>query len=205
MSESQERRIVEALLFASKDPVAETQLASKLPEGTDVAAILKQLQEEYAERGVVLSKIAGKWMFRTAEDLAFLLREEVIVRRKLSRAALETLAIIAYHQPVTRAEIEEIRGVMVSKGTLDVLLETGWIRLRQRRRVPGRPLTYGTSEEFLSHFGFATLDDLPGAEELKAAGLLDSIVPSENPLTPKVESEDSPVTLPETTQSNDSV
>ena len=176
---SQERRIVEALLFASDSPVAEQQLAARLPEGADVAAILAQLQREYAGRGVVLARIAGKWMFRTAEDLSFLLRKEVVVRRRLSRAALETLAIIAYHQPVSRAEIEEIRGVSVSKGTIDVLLETGWVRIRQRRRAPGRPLTYGTSEEFLAHFGFSDLGDLPGAEELKAAGLLDSVVPLE--------------------------
>ena len=176
---TQERRIVEALLFASDAPVAEEQLAARLPKGADVAAILARLQREYAGRGVVLARVAGKWMFRTAEDLSFLLRKEVVVRKRLSRAALETLAIIAYHQPVSRAEIEEIRGVSVSKGTIDVLLETGWIRLRQRRRAPGRPLTYGTSEGFLSHFGFSDLGDLPGAEELKAAGLLDSVVPLE--------------------------
>ena len=174
---SAERRIVEALLFAGASPVSEEQLASRLPKGTDVAALLADLQREYDGRGVVLRQVAGKWMFRTAEDLSFLLRKEVVVRRRLSRAALETLAIVAYHQPVTRAEIEEIRGVSVSKGTMDVLLETGWIRIRQRRRVPGRPLTYGTSEEFLTHFGFADLGDLPGAEELKAAGLLDSLIP----------------------------
>lgn len=177
MSDMRERRIVEALLFASDAPIGVDSLAERLPEGTDIPAILSSLKDEYAERGVVLVKVGGKWMFRTAEDLAFLLRKEVVVRKKLSRAALETLAIIAYHQPVSRAEIEEIRGVTVSKGTLDVLLETGWVKMGRRRRIPGRPLTYITSEAFLTHFGFADLGDLPGAEELKAAGLLDSIVP----------------------------
>ena len=176
---SQQQRIVEALLFASDKPLSEEQLAARLPSGSDVAAILAGLQQEYAGRGVVLVRVAGKWMFRTAEDLSFLLRKEVLVRKRLSRAALETLAIIAYHQPVSRAEIEEIRGVAVSKGTMDVLLETGWVRIRQRRRAPGRPLTYGTSEEFLTHFGFSDIGDLPGAEELKAAGLLDSVIPLE--------------------------
>ena len=177
MSDMRERRIVEALLFASDAPIGVDALAERLPEGTDIPAILSSLKDEYAERGVVLVKVGGKWMFRTAEDLAFLLRKGVVVRKKLSRAALETLAIIAYHQPVSRAEIEEIRGVTVSKGTLDVLLETGWVKMGRRRRIPGRPLTYITSEAFLTHFGFADLGDLPGAEELKAAGLLDSIVP----------------------------
>ena len=177
MSDMRERRIVEALLFASDAPIGVDALAERLPEGTDIPAILSSLKDEYAERGVVLVKVGGKWIFRTAEDLAFLLRKEVVVRKKLSRAALETLAIIAYHQPVSRAEIEEIRGVTVSKGTLDVLLETGWVKMGRRRRIPGRPLTYITSEAFLTHFGFADLGDLPGAEELKAAGLLDSIVP----------------------------
>ena len=196
---SQERRIVEALLFASDGPVAEEQLAARLPKGTDVADVLARLQQEYAERGVVLARVAGKWMFRTAEDLSFLLRKEVVVRRRLSRAALETLAIIAYHQPVSRAEIEEIRGVSVSKGTIDVLLETGWIRIRQRRRAPGRPLTYGTSEAFLAHFGFSDLGDLPGAEELKAAGLLDSVVPLEL----QQESQDQDTTHSEKTENED--
>lgn len=177
MNNMRECRIVEALLFASETPVGANALAERLPEGTDVKAILSSLKEEYAGRGVVLVEVRGKWMFRTAEDLGFLLRKEVVVRKKLSRAALETLAIIAYHQPVSRAEIEEVRGVMVSKGTLDVLLETGWVKMGRRRQIPGRPLTYITSEAFLTHFGFVDLGDLPGAEELKAAGLLDSIVP----------------------------
>lgn len=189
---SSERRMVEALLFASDVPVAEEQLMARLPAGTDVAGVLSQLQAEYAGRGVVLARVAGKWMFRTAEDLSFLLHKEVVVRRRLSRAALETLAIIAYHQPVSRAEIEEIRGVSVSKGTLDVLLETGWIGLRQRRRVPGRPVTYGTSEKFLVHFGFSDLSDLPGVEELKAAGLLDSVAPLELQGEPRKEKADAP-------------
>ena len=177
MSDMRERRIVEALLFASESPIGAKALAERLPEDADVVAILSSLKEEYAERGVVLVEVGGKWMFRTAEDLGFLLRKEVVVRRKLSRAALETLAIIAYHQPVSRAEVEEVRGVAVSKGTIDVLLETGWVKMGRRRRIPGRPLTYITSEAFLTHFGFADLSDLPGAGELKAAGLLDSIVP----------------------------
>jgi segregation and condensation protein B len=132
----------------------------------------------YVERGVNLVQVAGKWMFRTAGDLSFLLSREAVEQKKLSRAALETLAIIAYHQPVTRADIEEIRGVATSKGTLDVLMETGWIRMRGRRRSPGRPVTYGVTETFLAHFGLDTVADLPGAEELRAAGLLDSRVPA---------------------------
>jgi segregation and condensation protein B len=141
--------------------------------------LLRELQAIYAERGVNLVQVAGKWSFRTAGDLSFLLSREAVEQRRLSRAALETLAIIAYHQPVTRAEIEEIRGVAASRGTLDVLLETGWIRMRGRRRAPGRPVTYGTSEAFLSHFGLDAVSDLPGLDELKAAGLLDSRVPTD--------------------------
>jgi segregation and condensation protein B len=145
--------------------------------GTDVGAALRQLQAEYAPRGVNLVRVAGKWAFRTATDLAWLLTKESVESKKLSRAAIETLAIIAYHQPVTRAEIEEIRGVAASKGTLDVLLETGWIRPRGRRKTPGRPLTFGTSEAFLTQFGLENLSDLPGLEELKGSGLLDGRLP----------------------------
>ena len=136
-----------------------------------------RLQAEYASRGVHLTRVAGKWAFRTANDLSWLLARDVVEPKKLSRAALETLAIIAYHQPVTRAEIEEIRGVQTSKGTLDVLLETGWVRPRGRRRAPGKPITYGTTETFLSHFNLDTVKDLPGLAELKGAGLLDSNLP----------------------------
>jgi segregation and condensation protein B len=144
-----------------------------------VVALLRDLQGHYVERGVNLVQVAGKWAFRTAGDLSFLLSRETVEQRKLSRAALETLSIIAYHQPVTRAEIEAIRGVMTGRGTLDVLMETGWIRMRGRRRAPGRPVTYGTTEAFLSHFGLDTLADLPGVDELRAAGLLDNRAPAD--------------------------
>lgn len=171
-------RMVEALLFASAEPLSVEELKSRLPEGCAVDELLEELQRTYAARGINLVRVAGKWAFRTAEDLAFLMHRDMEEQRKLSRAALETLAIIAYHQPVTRAEIEEIRGVSTSKGTLDVLLETTWIRMRGRRRTPGRPVTYGTTEAFLEHFGLDTVKDLPGLEELKGAGLLDSAVPA---------------------------
>ncbi|WP_346897481.1 SMC-Scp complex subunit ScpB [uncultured Roseibium sp.] len=171
-------RMVEALLFASAEPLSVEELRARLPEGCAVDLLLEELQKTYAARGVNLVRVAGKWAFRTAEDLAFLMHRDMEEQRKLSRAALETLAIIAYHQPVTRAEIEEIRGVSTSKGTLDVLLETSWIRMRGRRRTPGRPVTYGTTEAFLEHFGLDTVKDLPGLEELKGAGLLDSAVPA---------------------------
>lgn len=175
----QRLRMVEALIFASAEPVAAVDLANRLPDGTDVAGILRELQETYATRGVNLVQIAGKWMFRTADDLSFLLSREAVDQKRLSRAALETLAIIAYHQPVTRAEIEEIRGVATSRGTLDLLLETGWVRMRGRRKSPGRPVTYGTADAFLSHFGLDTIGDLPGLDELKGAGLLDSRIPAD--------------------------
>jgi segregation and condensation protein B len=171
-------RIVEALLFAAKDPIDESALAKALPAQSDVKALLAELQHQYETRGVNLLKVAGKWQFRTANDLAFLLRKQAVEERKLSRAAIETLAIVAYHQPVTRAEIEDIRGVMVSKGTIDALMEAGWVRIRGRRRTPGRPVTYGTTEQFLTHFGLEAIGDLPGMDELKAAGFLDSVPPS---------------------------
>jgi segregation and condensation protein B len=152
-------------------------LKSSLPEGSDVAAIIAELQREYEGRGVNLVRVAEKWQFRTAADLAFLLRKEKPEQKKLSRAAIETLAIIAYHQPVTRAEIEDIRGVATATGTLDVLLKTGWIRPRGRRKAPGRPITYGTTEDFLSHFGLDGVGDLPGLDELKGAGLLEGAMP----------------------------
>ena len=170
-------RILEALLFAASEPLDEDSLAKHLGAKDDVVQLLEELQTLYAGRGVNLVRVAGKWAFRTAEDLSFLLEHYTIEQRKLSRAALETLAIIAYHQPVTRAEIEEIRAVSISKGSLDVLLEIGWVRLRGRRRAPGRPVTYGTTEAFLEHFGFDSIRDLPGLSELKGAGLLDSNLP----------------------------
>ncbi len=186
-------RICEALLFASDRPLSSIALAEQLPEGSDVDAILNALQEKYENAGVHLVEVAGKWMFQTASDLAFLLRKEEEKERKLSRAAVETLAIIAYHQPVTRAEIEEIRGVGVSKGTLDVLMEAIWIRPLGRRRTPGRPMTYGTTEDFLVQFGLNSVKDLPGLAELKAAGFLDNVNTSRlNLLSDEDESEEQP-------------
>lgn len=173
----EELRVLEALLFAAAEPLDEKTLATRLPDEIDVGAGLRRLQADYAARGVNLVCVGGRWTFRTANDLAWLLSKESVEPKKLSRAALETLAIIAYHQPVTRADIEEIRGVTTSKGTLDVLMETGWIRMRGRRRAPGRPVTYGVTEAFLTHFGLDSVSDLPGVEDLKAAGLLDSRVP----------------------------
>jgi segregation and condensation protein B len=170
-------RILEALLFAASEPMAESFLSRHLRSSDDVSALLEELKGFYASRGVNLVKVADKWMFRTAEDLAYLLERHAVEERRLSRAALETLAIVAYHQPVTRAEIEEIRGVSVSSGTIDVLMEIGWVRPRGRRRAPGRPVTYGTTEEFLVHFGLESVKDLPGLAELKGAGLLQNNLP----------------------------
>lgn len=171
-------RMIEAILFASAEPVSAQVLADRLPEGTDIEPLLESLRRHYAGRGVNLVCVGGKWAFRTADDLGFLLQREAIEQKRLSRAALEVLAIVAYHQPVTRAEIEEVRGVSTSRGTLDVLLETGWVRMRGRRRTPGRPVTYGTTDAFLDHFGLAELGDLPGLEELKGAGLLQPQLPA---------------------------
>ena len=178
MADFQHIRLVEALLFASAEAVDEASLRARLPKGVDLAEILAELEQTYVERGINLVRRGERWAFRTAPDLAADLAAETPVTRKLSRAAVETLAIIAYHQPVTRAEIEEIRGVTTSKGTLDVLLETGWVRLRGRRKAPGRPVTYGTTEAFLSHFGLDVLADLPGLEELKGSGLIDQALPA---------------------------
>lgn len=175
--QAQHLRMLEALLFAAAEPLDEASIASRLPEDIDIPALIEQLQKLYENRGVNLIQVEGRWTFRTAADLAFMMQKDAVDQRRLSRAGIETLAIIAYHQPVTRAEIEEIRGVSVSKGTLDVLMEVGWVRPRGRRRVPGRPITYGTTTDFMSHFGLAALDDLPGMEELKAAGLLDANLP----------------------------
>jgi segregation and condensation protein B len=170
-------RVLEALLFAASEPLDEATLAKHLKSRDDVRALLDELQGFYTSRGINLVKVAGKWAFRTAEDLAYLLERHAVEERKLSKAANETLAIIAYHQPVTRAEIEDIRGVATSAGTLDVLMEIGWVRPRGRRRAPGRPITYGTTSQFLEHFGLDTVKDLPGLAELKGAGLLDSNLP----------------------------
>jgi segregation and condensation protein B len=169
-------RMLEAILFASANPLSRAEIMARMPEGADVDALLLELQASYAGRGVVLRRSEDRWAFRTAEDLAFVLKKEVVQERKLSRAAVETLAVIAYHQPATRAEIEEVRGVQVSRGTLDVLLETGWIRLRGRRRTPGRPVTFGTTPAFLDHFGLESIRDLPGLADLRAAGLIETLV-----------------------------
>jgi segregation and condensation protein B len=171
-------RMAEALLFASAEPVTEKALADRLPDGTDISAVLGQLRAEYAMRGVNLVRISDAWAFRTASDLSWLLSRDQVQQKKLSRAALEVLAIIAYHQPVTRAELEDIRGVETAKGTLDLLMETGWIKIRGRRKSPGRPVTYGTTAEFLDHFGLEDVRDLPGIEELKGSGLLSARLPS---------------------------
>lgn len=170
-------RVAEALLFASTEPLDEAALAARMRDGCDVGATMAELQRHYAGRGVNVIRAAGRWMFRTAPDMAWLLSREQQETRKLSRAAVETLAIIAYHQPVTRADIEEVRGVAVSKGAIDVLLEAGWIRMRGRRKAPGRPITYGTTAAFLIHFGLDTVGDLPGLDELQAAGMFDGKLP----------------------------
>lgn len=172
-------RLLEALLFAASEPIDTTTLRERLPKDTDVGALLARLQRDYAGRGINLVTVAGRWRFQTAPDLAGDLVDVREAPRKLSKAALETLAIIAYHQPVTRADIEDVRGVAVSKGTLDVLMELGWIRLRGRRRTPGRPVTYGTTEGFLAHFNLEQISDLPGRDDLKAAGLLDPRLPKD--------------------------
>ncbi|MFA7415292.1 MAG: SMC-Scp complex subunit ScpB [Rhizobium sp.] len=177
-NEREAMRIAEALVFASSEPVSEKFLAERLPRDVDLLAVMQKLKAEYAPRGVNLVQVGDHWAFRTAADLSFAIRKDETEIRKLSRAALEVLAIIAYHQPVTRAEIEEIRGVQTSKGTLDVLMEAGWVRFRGRRRTPGRPVTLGTTRDFLDHFGLEELRDLPGLEELKGAGLLSGRIPA---------------------------
>ena len=167
-------RMVEAILFAASEPLTRPQIEDRLPHGSDAAAAIESVRKRYEGRGVNLVRIGPAWAFRTAPDLGFLMRREAQETRKLSRAAIETLAIIAYHQPATRAEIEEIRGVSVSRGTLDLLLELEWIKLGRRRETPGRPVTFVTTSAFLDHFGLETARDLPGLKELRAAGLLDS-------------------------------
>ena len=173
-----EKKLIEAILFASKEPVDIKNLKTKVKRGTDVLKILYNLQDEYKNRGINLVCLAEKWSFRTSSDLSDKLRKEIYVEKKLSKAAIETLAIIAYHQPVTRSEIEEIRGVSFSTGTLEVLFELGWVKPQGRKNIPGKPLMYATSDIFLSHFNINSIDDLPNSEELMAAGLIDNRVDS---------------------------
>ena len=173
----EQERMVEAILFASAEPVTVKELESRLPHGSDPAEALVRLRKRYEGRGVTLMKVGDSWAIRTAPDLGFLLQKETIETRKLSRAAIETLAIIAYHQPATRSEIEEIRGVSVSRGTIDQLLEMEWIRFGRRRMTPGRPITFVVTQGFLDHFGLESARDLPGVKELRAAGLLDNRPP----------------------------
>ena len=175
----EQERMVEAVLFASRDPLTPAEIASRLPQGCDAAQAVERLRRRYEGRGVTLVRAGESWAFRTAPDLGWLLAREIEETRPLSRAAIETLAIIAYHQPVTRAEIEDIRGVAVSKGTLDLLMERGWVRLGRRRMTPGRPATYVVTEGFLDHFGLSSAKDLPGLKELRDAGLLDNLPPGE--------------------------
>ena len=174
---AEQERMVEAILFASAEPVSVADLNARMPHGCDALTAVEQLAKRYEGRGVEILRVGTSWAVRTAPDLAFLMRRETVEQRKLSRAAVETLAIVAYHQPTTRAEIEEIRGVTVSRGTLDQLLELDWIRLGRRRETPGRPVTFVTTEGFLDHFGLSSPRDLPGLKELRAAGLLESRPP----------------------------
>lgn len=184
-SESWQLRLIEAFIFAASEPVSEEALKEHVAVGADIAHLLEELVTQYQYRGINLVKTGGGWIFRTAVDLAPALTKYRTEERRLSRAALETLAIIAWHQPVTRAEIEDIRGVSVSRGTIDVLMEAGWVRTGPRRQVPGRPLTFGTTDGFLAHFGLASVKDLPGMEEMRAMGLLDA-----GPLLPNFASGD---------------
>ncbi|MFY0632494.1 MAG: SMC-Scp complex subunit ScpB [Vannielia sp.] len=173
----EQERMVEAILFASAEPVTVAELNARMPHGAEAAVVLETLQKRYEGRGVELRRVGDAWALRTAPDLGFLMQKETVETRKLSRAAIETLAIVAYHQPVTRAEIEEIRGVSVSRGTVDQLIEMEWIRFGRRRMTPGRPVTYVVTQDFLDHFGLESARDLPGLKELRAAGLLDSRPP----------------------------
>ena len=177
MTFSEDIRLLEALLFAAPEPLSIGEIEKRITLARPVETVLDELLVHYEGRGIVLQQIGKGWAFRTAVDLGPALTELKVVQKKLSKAAMETLAIIAYHQPVTRAEVEEVRGVQVSKGTVDVLLETGWIKMRGRRRAPGRPITYGTTGLFLDQFGFSRLDELPGLNELKGAGLLSGALP----------------------------
>ncbi|MEL7025783.1 MAG: SMC-Scp complex subunit ScpB [Pseudomonadota bacterium] len=175
--EAEQERMVEAILFATAEPVTVAELNARMPHGADAKLALQHLQKRYEGRGVQVVRVGEAWAIRTAPDLGFLMRKETVETRKLSRAAIETLAIIAYHQPVTRAEIEEIRGVSVSRGTIDQLIELDWVRLGRRKLTPGRPVTFVVTEEFLDHFGLASAKDLPGLKELRATGLLESRPP----------------------------
>ena len=174
----EQQRMVEAILFASSIPVTVAELKNRMPQGSDPASALEELKVQYSSRGVNLVKVGDGWAMRTSVDLSFLMRKETIETRKLSRAAVETLAIIAYHQPVTRLEIEEVRGVGVSKGTVDLLLEMDWIKFGRRKMTPGRPVTFVVTQHFLDHFGLESAKDLPGLKELKSAGLLESTIPN---------------------------
>ena len=175
---AEQQRMVEAILFASSTPVTVEELKNRMPQGSDPAFVLDELKVQYSSRGVNLVKVGDGWAMRTSADLSFLMRKETIETRKLSRAAVETLAIIAYHQPVTRLEIEEVRGVGVSKGTVDLLLEMDWIKFGRRKMTPGRPVTFVVTQHFLDHFGLESAKDLPGLKELKSAGLLESTIPN---------------------------
>ena len=177
LSENDQVRIVEALLFASPDPLDKKTLSEKLPENTNIDEIINKIEDMYQNRGFKLKKIGNKFMFKTSGDLSFIMQREAKAQRKLSKAAIETLAIIAYHQPVTRAEIEDIRGVTVSSGTIDTLLQMNWVKIKGRRKVPGNPIAYGTTEEFLVHFDLQSIKDLPDMQELKSMGLLDNNLP----------------------------
>ena len=187
---AEQERMVEAILFACREPMTGREIAERLPAGSDVGEALTALRARYAGRGVQLVRTGDAWAFRTAADLGFLMTREAVETRKLSRAAIETLAIVAYHQPVTRAEIEEIRGVSVSGGTLDLLIELGWVRLGRRRQTPGRPMTFVVTPAFLDHFGLESDRDLPGIAELRAAGLLDNRPDPGGPLPARGEAED---------------
>ena len=177
---AEQQRMVEAILFASSTPVTVEELKNRMPQGSDPVFALDELKVQYSSRGVNLVKVGDGWAMRTSADLSFLMRKETIETRKLSRAAVETLAIIAYHQPVTRLEIEEVRGVGVSKGTVDLLLEMDWIKFGRRKMTPGRPVTFVVTQHFLDHFGLESAKDLPGLKELKSAGLLESTIPNVN-------------------------
>lgn len=191
---AEQERMVEAVLFASAEPVTVKELEARLPHGSDASEALTHLRKRYHGRGVLVMKVGDAWAIRTAPDLGFLMHRETVETRKLSRAAIETLAIIAYHQPATRAEIEEIRGVSVSRGTIDQLLELEWIRFGRRRMTPGRPVTYVVTQDFLDHFGLESARDLPGLKELRAAGLLENRPPPGNmPGLPDGEDEAEPV------------
>jgi segregation and condensation protein B len=179
---AEQERMVEAILFASAEPVSIPELNARMPHGADAAEAVQMLKKRYEGRGVAVVKVGEAWAIRTAPDLGFLMQKETVETRKLSRAAIETLAIVAYHQPVTRAEIEEIRGVSVSRGTIDQLMELEWIKFGRRKMTPGRPVTYMVTQEFLDHFGLESARDLPGLRELRAAGLLENRPPPGEPV-----------------------